>query len=399
MLCGDRGDLRSASTSASTYRLSSMRSIDQLLFAIATITAFTGTSHSQTVLYQENFNSGCTPGVATPVPSPLITHNVDGRTPDPQVAFVANAWVVREDFKFNTGNCAAFSTSYYTPLGAADDWLVLPPITAAANTQLSWKAVAYDPNYPDGYEVRVSTTGSNPSDFTQVLLTVTQEQSIWMVHQLSLAAFAGQTIRIAFRNNANDQFLLLLDDLVIQTPSLPIPANVAATKTVSGPFTVGSTATYTVVLTNTGPGIQADNPGNEFTDVLPAGVALVSASASSGTAIATAGSNTVTWNGSIPAGGSVTLTIAAKVTAAAVGTVVTNQGTVAYDSDGNGTNDATRLTDDPTVGSATDPTSFTIAALPVVMPKSIPTLSEWGVIGLSSLMAMFGLIRMRRQRI
>jgi len=37
--------------------------------------------------------------------------------------------------------------------------------------------------------------------------------------------------------------------------------------------------TYTVVLTNSGPGAQGDNPGNEFTDVLPAGLTLVSATA------------------------------------------------------------------------------------------------------------------------
>ena len=42
------------------------------------------------------------------------------------------------------------------------------------------------------------------------------------------------------------------------------------------------TVTYTVVLKNTGTATQADNPGHEFTDVLPAGLSLVSASASSG---------------------------------------------------------------------------------------------------------------------
>ena len=67
---------------------------------------------------------------------------------------------------------------------------------------------------------------------------------------------------------------------------------------------MGGTVTYTVTLTNTGPGAQGDNPGNEFTDVLPAHLALVSATATSGTAVANVGTNTVTWNGSIPAGGS-----------------------------------------------------------------------------------------------
>ena len=132
------------------------------------------------------------------------------------VSYVNNAWIVRDDFGREIGNCAAFSTSWYVPSGTADDWLVLPPVAATAGTRLSWRAVTYDPDFRDGYEVRLSTGGSNPSDFTAVLLTVGQEEATWTPHELSLAAYAGQTVRIAFRNNSNDKFLLLLDDLLIQ---------------------------------------------------------------------------------------------------------------------------------------------------------------------------------------
>lgn len=177
--------------------------------------------------------------------------------------------------------------------------------------------------------------------------------------------------------------------------SLAAPASVSATKTVGGPLTVGSMVTYTVVMSNTGIGSQPDNPGNEFTDVLPSGVTLVSASATSGTAVATVGTNTVAWNGSIPAGGSVTLTITATVKPAAVGAVVTNQGTVAYDSNGGGTNSALSVTDDPGVGGVSDPTSFTIAALPAA--AAIPTLSDWALMGLASFVVMLGLAHMRRR--
>ncbi len=63
-------------------------------------------------------------------------------------------------------------------------------------------------------------------------------------------------------------------------------SGVSGTKTVSGTFAVGNTVTYVITLTNSGPGPQADNPGNELTDVLPAGLALVSATATAGTAVA-----------------------------------------------------------------------------------------------------------------
>lgn len=185
------------------------------------------------------------------------------------------------------------------------------------------------------------------------------------------------------------------DSFTLRVSLAPAPY-VTATQTVAGTFIPGSTATYTVVLTNSGPAAQANNPGNEFTNVLPAGVTLVSATASSGTAVATVGTNTVTWNGSIPSSGTVTLTVTATVKPAAAGTVVSNQGSVAYDSDGDGTNDATNQTDDPAVAGAANPTSFTVAAVPVVAAAAIPTLSEWALVGLASIMALFGLARVRR---
>ena len=59
------------------------------------------------------------------------------------------------------------------------------------------------------------------------------------------------------------------------------PTGVSGTKTVSGSFTEGGAITYTVVLTNTGGVAQGDNPGAEFTDVLPPSLTLVGASATS----------------------------------------------------------------------------------------------------------------------
>ena len=120
-------------------------------------------------------------------------------------------------------------------------------------------------------------------------------------------------------------------------------------------------------LTNSGPGAQADNPGNEFTDVLPPTLTLVSATATSGTAVATVGTNTVTWNGAIAGErGTVTITITATILPAAAGTTVSNQGTISYDADGNGTNEATAQTDDPAVAGAANPTSVVVAAAQVI---------------------------------
>jgi uncharacterized protein len=181
------------------------------------------------------------------------------------------------------------------------------------------------------------------------------------------------------------------------TTTVLSPATVSGTKSAAGTFAQGSTVTYTVVLTNSSTHNQGDNPGAEFTDVLPAGLNLVSATATSGTATATVGTNTVTWNGSIAAGASVTITINATVDPGIpVGTTITNQGTIAYDADGNGTNEASAVTDDPGAAGPGNPTVFVVVAGGAVV--EIPTLDEVGLAALVALLALGGTALLRRRR-
>jgi len=152
------------------------------------------------------------------------------------------------------------------------------------------------------------------------------------------------------------------------TVNLPLVWMGTRTKTVladSGDFVVNGAVTYTITLANAGAGGQADNPGPELVDTLPSRLALVSAQATSGTAGVDRPGNTVTWNGSLPSGGSVTLTIHATVgPTAALGATLVNQASVSYDADGNGTNEAATLTDDPEKPGASDPTSFVVVSPP-----------------------------------
>jgi uncharacterized repeat protein (TIGR01451 family) len=169
---------------------------------------------------------------------------------------------------------------------------------------------------------------------------------------------------------------------------------VTGTKSVSGSFAPGGAITYTIVLTNNGGTAQADNPGNELTDVLSPQLTLVSASATSGTAAANVGTNTVTWNGAIPAGGSVTITIHATVRPDATpGTSVSNQGTISYDADGNGTNESNGTTDSVSAPGSSDPTTFVVAAATL---NHIPTLDEWALIALAAMLAMVAMLVMKR---
>jgi uncharacterized repeat protein (TIGR01451 family) len=181
------------------------------------------------------------------------------------------------------------------------------------------------------------------------------------------------------------------------TSALPVP-NVTGTKAVSGTYTPGSNVTYTIVLTNSGTGAQGDNLGNEFIDVLPAALQLVSATASSGTAVATVGTNTVTWNGALAAGASATITITAAIPAAAVvGSTVMNQGTLNTDLDANGTNETARTTDNPATAGA-DATGFVVAgvAIPFAAPITIPAFGDMGRALLALLLGLFAMTALGR---
>jgi len=101
-----------------------------------------------------------------------------------------------------------------------DNYLVTPPIAIPANgASLNYMiGESYnDDGDNEHYEVLVSTTGTNISDFTDVLLEETLTTTSWVPRtNISLAAYAGQTIYIAFRHfNCYDVELLKLDDVSI----------------------------------------------------------------------------------------------------------------------------------------------------------------------------------------
>ncbi len=145
-------------------------------------------------------------------------------------------------------------------------------------------------------------------------------------------------------------------DFVGKVCSLPIPF-ISGTKTVTGSFAVGGVLTYTVVLTNTGGVAQADLAGPEFYDALPSTVALLTGSASSGTLTTTAATNQVSWNGSIGAGASVTLTYQAVIMSGGGTAAVANQGTILMNGNLSGANTVTDVTDNPNTVAARDATT------------------------------------------
>ena len=111
------------------------------------------------------------------------------------------------------------------------------------------------------------------------------------------------------------------------------------------------TLEYTVTISNIGTADQQNNPGYEFEDLIPDNSEYVpnSAIASSGTISYDSNDNKIYWDGTIPSESSVALSFQTTINPGLVnGTQIINQGTVHWDSDEDGTNDADELTDDPT---------------------------------------------------
>ncbi|RYZ48428.1 MAG: Omp28-related outer membrane protein [Sphingobacteriales bacterium] len=121
--------------------------------------------------------------------------------------------------KLTNGDTVAVASSYFTSALRADNWLITPQFSGiTANTMLVWDDLSSDPTYPDSVEVRITTsTSANPTaaDFTTVVmpLTIAGNNGDWATKAVSLAAYAGQTIRVGFHHLANDGYYLFMDDI------------------------------------------------------------------------------------------------------------------------------------------------------------------------------------------
>jgi trimeric autotransporter adhesin len=165
---------------------------------------------------------------------------------------------------------------------------------------------------------------------------------------------SGSRIHFAANDNTHGFELWTL-------PRTALGAALAATKTVTGSFYEGGTVTYRIVVTSSGRTLQPDAAGAELTDVLPSGIALTGGTATSGTlTTSTSLPRTITWNGSLAAGASVTITLTATLQAGTLGTTINNQATLAWDADADGVNEAAGVSDNPGAPGSADTTPILV---------------------------------------
>jgi Secretion system C-terminal sorting domain/Cleaved Adhesin Domain len=197
------------------------------------------------------------------------------------------AWYYESDLGESSGTpnwaftSCSFSEFSIGPSGQnSANWLILPPILVPdTNTVLQWRSLALQgPMYVDGYHVLVSTTDNDalngsfsdtifsaaetlfsPNDNYSTLLlsnyvfspgyihanAYTNPNYFFSIdqgggpfyhgrmepHEVSLAAFAGQNIFIAFLHDSDNDFLLQIDDILVvdrEVSGVQTPADLRA---------------------------------------------------------------------------------------------------------------------------------------------------------------------------
>ena len=116
----------------------------------------------------------------------------------------------------HVGNDAMRSGSYINGAGAlnADNWLITPQVTLGGMATFYARSIMA--NYPEQISVYVSTNSTNVEDF--VLLNTWTPGAEWTQYMVDLSAYAGQGY-IAIRNQGYDQYIVSIDDFVVEAPA------------------------------------------------------------------------------------------------------------------------------------------------------------------------------------
>ena len=190
-----------------------------ILSALTMFCGLVSQAQEQIDYYNVDFSNG--------IPTEMSAYDLDSQTLHYtmiQAGFKqGEAWIGKRENK--SENRYAASACRYKEvegetLGPSNDWLVSPAIWVRdADAVLKWKGSTINAKAEEGasYEVRISTEGDKPEDFTQspVFTTMSESVNSWTEHELSLKDYAGQRVYIAFVNNSATGEILGIDDVLV----------------------------------------------------------------------------------------------------------------------------------------------------------------------------------------
>ncbi len=193
-------------------------------------------------IIEESFESG--------LPTGWLTVDGDGLTPRSETGLTPG-WQVITDYRDPTNMVAVSPSWYENGGGVSDDWLISPPIDLGDNPCLSWTAYSQDGGFLESYEVYISITGTDTSDFLSGtrIDSVSSEIDEYTIRTLNLIDFANKTVNIAFRQNSNDKFVLALDNIKI---SNIVPVDIGVYSVEYGDPSPGDSLEFNINIANYG---------------------------------------------------------------------------------------------------------------------------------------------------
>jgi hypothetical protein len=187
-------------------------------------------SQGDTLFYFEGYNFF----VSNPADAAVFSYLNTGNNPNPVASAFSNTpFAVNPSFVFfysiHNGDTLNYigATSWFSPIHRADNWFCFGPVTVPlSGATLHWQHAMPNNSYRDGYKVRVSTSGLQPyTDFSlSSAVYSVNDQSVYTSGDSVLSAFEtleldpvynGQQVYIAFHHDANDKFILYLDEIML----------------------------------------------------------------------------------------------------------------------------------------------------------------------------------------
>ncbi|MDI3480071.1 MAG: lysyl endopeptidase, partial [Rikenellaceae bacterium] len=107
----------------------------------------------------------------------------------------------------------------------SNDWIISPQLQMNNNGSISFWVYSPKPSTwgEETYDVLVSTTNNQPSSFTAIATAETAPNQ-WTQKTYSLSAYNNQAIYVAIRHKATDKFMMMIDDIELNTGTATAPS-------------------------------------------------------------------------------------------------------------------------------------------------------------------------------
>jgi len=189
-----------------------------LFLAIATgIVSYS--ANAQISFPMETFNTGVLPTGWSLISDGNTVGAFASGVPGLDAGLDAAAWVPISNTYTGMGSGTDYqmiTTSLFTPTGTANRWIITPSFSITAgsdSTVLQWD----DNDLGSGEDIQVwvsPTAGTTAGSFTdEIYHAAAGAGNSLVTHQISLGAYAGTTITVAFRDNTTNNWGLLLDNV------------------------------------------------------------------------------------------------------------------------------------------------------------------------------------------